>query len=245
MDVRCAKDIKSLGVDYKGISLPVKILTDSMGTSFVKYNYKTAQFSSNINDPKLLQGYQWYAEARDQGLLDGTTAAFKQNKCGLVIIGVYGLKNTGYFMDMNPDDVGYTYLPSVKEGEKGLVSSIHRTYGIIDNAPNADAAGYFIRYWLDPANYDLQNTFLTPQAGNFYYELINTVADEKYFQFDDPLATLTGENDAYPWRNPASSKSAAGVKTAIDSVSNKVTQAVDMANKLVQDKLASDRLKYK
>ena len=243
--LKCAKDIKSLGPDFKGVSLPEKIFTDSLGTSFVKYDYNTDLFQSNINDPRLLEGYQWYTEAREQGLLDGTTADFVKNKCGLVVIGVYGLKSTGYFMDMNPEDVGFTYLPSWEEGGKTKVSSIYRMYGIIDGAPNADAAGYFLRYWLDYNNYDLGHTFLSTDAGNFYYQLINTTADQKYFQFDDPLSTLLGNNDAWPWRNSVASKSPAGVKTAIDSLSNKVENSVELANKIITDKIAADREKYK
>jgi hypothetical protein len=147
-------------------------------------------------------------------------------------------------MDMNPEDVGFTYLPSMEEGKIGRISSIYRMYGIIDKAPNADAAGYFIRYWLDPDNYDLNNTFLTIEAGQFYYELINRTADEKYFCFDKPVATLIGETVNVFW-SPVRSASSAGVKTALDSVSNKVDQAVAAANKLVQDKVAADKLYYK
>ena len=242
--LKCAKDIKALGSDYKGIMLESDILTDSLGTSFIKYDYKTATFSSGINDKALLEGYQWYAEAREQGLLDGSFDAFRANRCGLVIRGPYGLKNTGYFMDMNPEDVGYTYLPSMEEGGKARISSIYRMYGIIDQAPNADAAGYFIRYWLDPDKYDLDHTFLTVDAGNFYYQLINTVADQKYFCFDKPVATLIGEQASTAFWNPAKKASSAGVKTALDSVSNKVDNAVAAANKLIKDKLEADRKIY-
>ncbi len=240
----CAKNIKLLGPDYKGISLPEKIFTDSLGTSFVKYDYNTGIFTNNTNDPRLLQGYQWYASAREQGLLDGSTADFAKNRCGLVVIGVYGLKSTGYFTEMNPKDVGFTYLPSWERGEKTRVSSIYRMYGIIDGAPNANAAGYFIRYWLDYNNYDLGNTFLTTEAGDFYYQLINTTADEKYFQFDDPLSTLLGNNDAWPWRNSVASKSEGGVKTAIDALSNQIDTSVAMANKIITNKIEADRKKY-
>ena len=243
--LKCAKDIKALGSDYKGIMLEPDILIDSLGTSFIKYDYKTAKFSSGVNDKALLAGYQWYAEAREQGLLDGGFDAFRANKCGLVIRGPYGLKNTGYFMDMNPEDVGYTYLPSLEEGGKARISSIYRMYGIIDQAPNADAAGYFIRYWLDPKNYDLEHTFLTVDAGNFYYQLINTVADQKYFSFDEPVATLIGEQASTAFWGPAKKASSAGVKTALDSVSNKVDTAVAAANKLIQDKIEADRKTYK
>ena len=248
--MKCAKEIKSLGADYKGIAIgstgkEMDLLCGAVNTSFIKYNYKTHTFSSGVNDQNLLRGMQWYADARDQGILDGSFASFNKGKCGIAIRGPYGLKNTGYFKDMNPEDVGFTYLPAFEEGEKGLVSSIYGMHGIIEGCPNPDAAGYWIRYWLDYNNYDLQNTFLTPEAGVFYYELINTSADEKYFTFDDPCATLIGESNRGVFWNPALKASSAGMKTAIDSVSNKVDQAVAAANKLINDKLEADRIKYK
>ena len=249
--LKCAKEIKSLGSDYKGIAIgstgrEMDILCGAVGTSFIKYDYKTHTFSSGVNDQNLLRGMQWYADAKEQGILDGSFSYFTKGKCGIAIRGPYGLKNTGYFKDMNPEDVGFTYLPAFEEGEKGLVSAIYGMHGIIENCPNPDAAGYWIRYWLDYNNYDLNNTFLTIEAGDFYYELINTVADEKYFTFDDPCAYLIGEQygrDAF-WK-PALNASSAGMKTAIDSVSNKVDQAVNAANDLMAKKIAADKLKYK
>lgn len=242
--LKCAKEIKGLGADYKGVLVEADIMHGSLGTSFVKYNYKTGVFSSGINDKALLEGFQWYADAKEQGYLDGSKSSFIAGKCGLYITGTYGLKNTGYFKDMNPEDVGFTYLPTLEDGETPIISSIYRMYGICDKAPNADAAGYFIRYWLDPDNYDLQNTFLTTAAGNWYYTVVNTVADQKYFCFDKAAANLIGEDVKVLW-DPAKNASSAGVKTALDSVSNKVDQAVAAANKLVQDKIAADREKYK
>jgi ABC-type glycerol-3-phosphate transport system substrate-binding protein len=241
--LKCAKDIKALGADYKGIMLESDILIGSLGTSFIKYDYKTNPFSSGINDKALLEGFQWYAEAREQGLLDGSFATFQANKCGLVIRGPYGLKTTGYFMDMNPEDVGFTYLPAMEEGGDFYIDGIYRMYGICDKAPNADAAGYFIRYWLDPDCYDLENTFLTNAAGNFYYELTNTEATDKYFNYETACMTLIGKDIKEIW-TPVRNASSAGVKTAIDSVSNIVDQAVAKANEIVQAKLAADRLKY-
>ena len=241
--LKCAKDIKALGADYKGIMLESNILIDSLNTGFIKYDYKTGTFSSGVNDKALLEGYQWYADAKEQNLLDGSFEAFRANKCGIVVRGPYGLKNTGYFMDMRPEDVGFTYLPSMEEGGEFKISSIYRMYGIIDGAPNADAAGYFIRYWLDPDCYDLENTFLTNAAGNFYYELTNTEATDKYFNYETACMTLIGKDIKEIW-TPVRNASSAGVKTAIDSVSNIVDQAVAKANEIVQAKLAADRLKY-
>lgn len=243
--LKCAKEVKSLGSDYKGIQLEMDIMCGAVGASFIQYDYKTHTFSNGTSDQKLLRAWQWYADAKEQGVLDGSSASFISGKCAIMIRGVYGLKNTGYFMTMDPEDVGYTYLPAFEEGEKGRVSAIYGMHGIVEGAPNADAAGYWLRYWLDPSNYDLDNTFLTIDAGNFYYELINTVADEKFFTFDYPCATLIGESSAdKAFYSSVRNNSAAGMQTALDSISPKVDQAVNAANELITNKINADRIKY-
>ncbi|MBO5912064.1 MAG: extracellular solute-binding protein [Clostridia bacterium] len=245
--LKCLKDVKALSTNndhYHGAQLELDILSGSVGASYTKYNYETDTFSSGINDPKLLAAFQWYANAKEQGLLDGSISSFVQGRCGIIVRGTWGLKSTGYFTDMDPNDVGFTYMPSFEEGETSLVSSIYRVYGICEGAHHPDAAGYFIRYLLDPANYDLQNAFLTPEAGQFYYELTNRKASEKYFNFDAGLAALLGQNQNTAFYGAAMNSSSAGIKSAIDSVSNKVDTAVDLANQLVQSKIEADRLKY-
>ena len=241
--LKCAKNIKTLGEDYKGVYVSSDDFISSLSTGFMKYDSASSRFVSGVNDTRLLEGYQWYADARDEGLLDGSMNAFQQGKCALVVRGPYGLKTNGYFIDMDQKDIGYTYLPSWEEGEKFVTSAVFRMYGIIDGAPNADAAGYFIRYWLDPANYDLNNAFISVAAGNFYYGLTNIPATEKYFPRDYSCLSLIGEasNTLYTKVRQVSS---AGVKTAIDEVSNVVDKAVEAANKIVDDKLKVDREKY-
>ncbi len=243
--LKCAKDIKALGDDYSGIHLELDILAGSVGTSITKYNFSTHTFSNNTQDPTLLKAYQWYADAKEQGYLDGNLGAFTSGKCAFYIRGPYGLQTKGYFMDMDFEDVGFVWLPSFNEGEKGLISSIYGAHGIVDGAPNADAAGYFIRYWLDYKNWDLENTFFSVAAGQFYYKINEATPREKYFNFDWSTAVLGGQtnvNTAY--YNAISQSSSAAMKTTLDSLSNIVDASVEKANELINDKIAADRVKY-
>ena len=228
------KDVKSLGEGYQGGYVDVEVLGDSAGASFCKYDYKTATFSSGVSDPKLLATYETYAKWKEAGLVNGNFTQFKEGKCGIVITGVYGLKKTGHWMTMDPNDVGYTYLPALQDGTIGLTSSIYRMYGVCTKAPHADAAGWFIRYWLDPENYELTDTFITNNAGNFYYELTNNPASNKYFNFDDGCAVLIGSTSSAVFNSGAKSAASAQVNTKIQAVSNQVDQAVAAANDLIQ-----------
>ena len=234
--LKVMKDVKALGTDFAGGYVDVEVLGDSAGASFCMYDYKTATFSSGVAKQELLMTYQWYADAREQGLLstNGMTS-FKDGKCGLVITGVYGLKNTGHFKDMDWNDIGFTYLPALEDGTQGKISSIYRMYGIIDGAPNANAAGYFLRYWLDPNNYDIYDTFISNKAANFYFELTNSEASDKYFNFDDACCVLVGNTSSSVFNGGAKAASSAQVNTKLQAVANVVDEAVTKANQLIED----------
>lgn len=244
--IRVMKDVKELGGDYKGGSVDVARMGDSMGVSFVMYDWNTATYSSGIGKRELVVAYQKYAEMRAQGLLGGNADLFAKGKVGIIVTGTYGLKATGYFSEMDPNDIGYTYLPTVEGGQEARRSAIHRMYGIVDGAHHANAAGYFLRFFLDPANYDLQNTFVTPEAGNFYYNYTNTEAEKMYFNFDDSAAILAGDpgwhNASYNlFRKGAATASSAQVPTEIDAVAGIVDDAVSRCNAVIQKKIADMR----
>ncbi len=243
--LKCAKDIKALGDDYTGIHLELDILAGSVGASVTKYNFDTHTFSNGTQDPTLLKAYQWYADAKEQGYLDGNQASFIDGKCGFYIRGPYGLQSKGYFMNMDFEDVGFTWLPSFTEGEKGLISSIYGAHGIVDGAPNADAAGYFLRYWMDYNNWDLENAFFSIEAGQFYYKITEATPREKYFNFDSPLAILAEYSDVNKaFYNSIKNSSKNDMQTTLDSMSNIVDTAVERGNQLIADKIAADRIKY-
>ncbi len=233
---KCMKDVMALGNGVTGGFVDVEVLGDSAGASFCMYDYKTNTFSSGVKKAELQMAYEWYAETRDAGILstDGM-ASFKAGKAGICVTGVYGLKNTGHFKDMDWSNIGFTYLPSLSDGTKSKVSSVYRMYGIMDGAPNANAAGYFIRYWLDPDNYDLYDTFISNKAANFYFELTNTEADDKYFNFDDCCCSFVGEKGSGIFLLGAKKANRANVRTELDKVAPVVNKAVADANKVIQD----------
>ena len=98
-------------------------------------------------------------------------------------------------------------------------------HGIVDKAPNAEAAGYFIRYWLDNDNYDIYNTFISDSAQSFYVELANASSDKKLYITDPSVAKLVSMCDVdYYW-----DRFEKGDASAI------VDDAVEKANKAMQE----------
>ena len=188
---KALKDVKSIGKEFEGGYIDPTVLASSNSASFIKYDFKTATFSNAISDPNLISAFESCLTMKEQGLLNGSIESFKSGKTGIVIADTDELKASGIFKDMDPNSIGFTYLPALQDGTKADIASDFVGFGIVKNAPNANAAGYFIRYIADYRNYDLQNAFLTPEAGNFYYELINEISHNKCFNFDDSLIAIS------------------------------------------------------
>ncbi len=240
--LKCAKEIKMLGSDYRGAYVNMEVLAGSVGTSITKYDFNTHQFTSGLDDSELLKAYQWFADARAQGVLDATLTHFISGKAGLYVYGPHGLQKDGKWKEMDPNDIGFTYLPSFEEGKTGIMSSVYGALGIIDGAPNADAAGYFIRYYMDPKNWNLNDAFITVEAGNFFYEIAKTPVGDKYFNFDDALTFLMGLTDAdVAFYNKLRKIPSEGMNTALQSLANIVDEACIKANDIINNKIVEDR----
>ena len=184
-------DIKLLGPDYNGGYIDFSSIAASCNGTLAKYDFKTSTFSNAIFDPNLNSAFEWYSAIKNAGLLNGSIEGFKSGKTGIIVADTDSLKVSGLFKNMDPESIGFTFLPSMQDGKNAPIASDFVGFGIVKNAPYANAAGYFIRYIVDYRNYDLQNAFLTPEAGNFYYKLINEISHNKCFNFDDSLIAIS------------------------------------------------------
>lgn len=225
------RDIKALGPDYKGGVIALQDVISSCGGGHVKYDSATHAFSKNTDGIKLVQKAQeWYSNAKNDGLLDGSINAFCNNKCGILISDTNALRVSGIFNNMDPEDIGFSCLPTLNEYDHPYVPTEFNYHGIVNGSSNPNAAVYFILYWLDDINYDLNNTFLTREAGLFYYEYMN-YSMNRHFNYDDTLASLV--ENGYRFGNDTK------------DLDKNINTAVNAANKIINDKLEADRNKYK
>ncbi len=204
---KCVQAIKDAVPEFGGALISRDDFLSSCGYSLFKLNPSASYTSSKLIisdvDREFFATLRVYNELIDDGIIYdcgslpfyeglpndeyilriGTTESFKRN-----IISP---------REQNLDNFGYTYLPSFEEGSKSKVISEYIMYGIVDGAANMDAAGYFLRYWLDAENYDLTNHFIDNASGLFYYELTTVSAYDKGFNFDNQYAKILG----YPSMN--------------------------------------------
>ena len=114
-------------------------------------------------------------------------------------------------------------------------SAIYRSYGICRGAKNPEGAGYFLRYYLDPLNYDYDEAFINEAARDFYLTQVSEVdAKDKTFDFTKASASLIGY-DGQTWINKIQDSTGDQYTVTLQSISNEVTAAVKAAN----DKIAA------
>ena len=136
---------------------------------------------------------------------------------------------------MDSLELGVTYLPSKDKNSKAIPTEQLRAYGIVRGSKNPEAAGMFIRYFLDPANYDLEKTFVSKEAAKFYFEMMKNVYDysknaDIKIQYQG-LASLIGES-AWSWVSVSGDSSQ--IPMLLQQKKNLVDSAISKSDELLE-----------
>lgn len=228
------KQVDALGDEYYGGSQDILDIIGPMGADVVSYDYKNAKFTNKITDPALAKAASLVLDLKKENLLGGS---FSSGRVGFIIEDPYAIKKTGYFKSMDGLDIGVTYVPDLDENTKAVFASNIRGYGIVKGSQNPKAAGLFIRYFLDAANYDLKDTFVSEDAANFFFEMSSKVEEmsaEQPVLFNYlGVAMLTGQS-TYAWMQPVYNVDPSQAAATLAKQSNLVDAAVAKANELLK-----------
>lgn len=126
----------------------VSMLND---TEFVKRAKESADF---VNTEKIATKSWGYNEFEKGEALFWTSST------------IYARLANTYFPKMKSSGVlGVVPMPTV-DGQGKYYQGIHEAeaYGVAKGAKNANAVGYFLRYFLDPANYSMSDFFCSKEA---------------------------------------------------------------------------------
>ena len=227
-------DVMALGDDYYGANIDQFPFLGSIGAGQVSYDPANAKFKCTITDPKYIEGMQYKAEISKKGMSADRTQ-FTNGTAALIICDTYGIKSTGYFRSMDPLDLACTYVPSKDANTDTIPSDFLRAYGIVQGAKNPQAAGMFIRYFLDPKNYNIADAFFSVEAAQWYYEALErsyqySKNNDIYVQYHG-LAPLIGESS---WDWVTVSGDASQIPTLLSAKVNIVESAIDKAEKLME-----------
>jgi len=229
------KQVDALGDDYHGGTLDIMDVIGPMGTDLVSYDFKNAKFKSNITNPDLAKAMNLVLDLSKDNLLT-SGSDFELGRVGIIIEDPYAIKRTGYFKSMDGLDLGVTYVPDWDANKKSVFASNIRGYGIVKGSKNPKAAGMFIRYFLDAANYDLNDTFLSDDLANFFFEMSSKVeetAAEQPVLFNYTGIAMVSGQSSWTWVQPVYGVDPSQVAATLAAQQNLVDTAVTKANELI------------
>ena len=223
--------IAAIYIDSKGINACRTVVLGLMNADY--YKWSNGKFSNGVNKMTtdvITQISQWVSDGlikdpRESNLLNN----FIKGKCGIAITNAYGMKATGYFDEMNPNDVGFTYIPKYNDSSKSYTTGLFRGWGLIRGAKHPVEAGLFLRYYLDVNNYDVNSAFISADAQSFFFKLtsgINTDQKNPYMLLgitelrSEKVSDYTGISGMAP----------AQVSTQISSISPKIDSNAKKVN---------------
>ncbi|MBR6509464.1 MAG: extracellular solute-binding protein [Clostridia bacterium] len=193
----CQEYKKEAGSDYAITGSSAEIaLVGIAGT--VKYDGK--KFVSAMNDADMLTGLQNYCDLSNNKKIYAPTydtEGFDANKVLMFICsGIHIRRMNSYFQNLkSSNSLGVVPLPPVSGTKNTTMFGELEAYGLAKGAKNPKAAPYFLRFFLDSANYDTTAFFANAQAKEVYESLMSSnnkvwsagEADhEKFTKITDP-----------------------------------------------------------
>jgi len=187
---KACREIKALGDDYTGATIDAQCMLGAAGSSFFTYANNKLSVTA---DSKLYNVMQWLSKLKAEGLArpDGQTE-FVNGKIGIAITDCFALKSTGYYSNMNPEDIAATYMPRYDKSSPQVGSHGIRGWGLIKGAKNPVAAGIFLREYLDVNNYDLDETFHNSDVSDFFFQVTNTEFDKRVYYHNAGVLRANG-----------------------------------------------------
>lgn len=148
--------------------------TQAAGTDFIKYD--GSKFTSNLSDAKLLDTIKYYNEFGSKlKVMDSNTTygvpSFRQGEAAMFSVISYAMRkdSSTNFAQMT-DTIDAVPFPMPK-GEKQIAIVDSTLFGVLKGAKNPEGAMHFLRYFLDPKNYDMSSNFINKNLEKTFNEL--------------------------------------------------------------------------
>lgn len=232
------------GFSRPGASISVDIWINMFGGGQMAWDVETDTFKTTIKSEQTKKAIDYLMRAKDAGLaepIDSHDNDITTGAMALQIAGGYGLrKSPGWFYTMDIDDLAFAVLPKINKNDAEYPYTANtRGYGICKGSKNPKGAAYFLRFFLNEANYDMDQIFKNQEAKNLYLELrekqelnkismtmgIGRVTDPSYTSLTMMKDVLNG--------------TAAQVSVNLEKSYNKCESSVKVANKYVADVIAA------
>lgn len=170
-------------------------MLESIGCGFFVYDEQTATIKNGTSDPLCVQALTKLCEWSKLGYSTGDGDAFINGKSAMTPGGCYGLRKKGQFKKMaNQSDIGFVRMPTYDANSKRVYTYASRGQGICKGSKNPGGAGIFLKYYLDPANYDYASEYISNDALNFFREITaeKAASDNTFFSIYEGVITANG-----------------------------------------------------
>ena len=232
----CATRIARLGSDYVGLSAKPAAFAQIFGTSLIEY--KDGKYVNNSDSEELKEAYKWAISCKEKGIFTYKYMwwKFNQNLVGMEIYSDWILRANGAYAQygVDPDVVGYVPLPKVSKDAKQVNNLDNRSYGICKGSKNAEAAGYFLRYFLDYENYDEEEMFHSDEAAEMFKALREMEGETNILVETSCLATYYGEQTDYPCYDSVLGSASAQFNVNLKRFSSEIQTVVDSCNEMLE-----------
>ena len=136
-------------------------------------SYKNGKYGNNLRDTKSVAAWQRCASLFEEGLIDRSwdAAGFENGKYLFMDTSMLYTRTTQpYFASIKSGGTLGIVPYFTVDGQKEYYQPMdeYEAYGIAKGSKNAEAVPYFLRYYLDPANYNSKTFFCSSNALEVY-----------------------------------------------------------------------------
>ena len=228
-----AMKVKNTNPNFAPVSLQSRDLyMYSAGEDFVSYNGK--QFTNTLAKPSKLFTQSWQAlcKLRENGLQnDWDLVNVQQGKCALFTGILYGMYNEGKWFDNVQGGVeSFEAVPVAgPKGKTAYTPTRVKTWGVSKGAKNVEGAAYFLRYFLDTKNCDMDSSFYNKQFKKVF-DIVTSPKAKQKIMYGDGVVDYTQESTYIQICNQISLSTSANVNTVFSTYVGKVNAPVKRAN---------------
>ena len=197
--VKMLTEFKALNSSYTGLVMDTIQYAGASGTGFLMKSGD--KFVTGIHSSEFTAACQALYDIKDKKLFGGSAATIMKGTSAAYVTDSYGLKKSGYFKGVASNVLGFAPVPNPTGGEQ-YYPSHYRAYAVCKGAKNPEGAGYFLRYFLDPYNYNWDDIFLSKDAQKAYLNYCSDVSfDKKVFDYALCRPAFIGDDKANYWES--------------------------------------------
>lgn len=202
-------------------------IVQSAGTDQVKLD--NGKIINNSSDPLLEKAWQFINDLTNKyNVLGGGSSTFTSGAVPMILTGNYVAQTGDLFEKGCKFEWGMVPCPC-PAGQETIVPSTVKLWGIPRGAKNAEAAGYWLRYWLDesfdPADKPLWVNNQVKSVNNWLWE------QKKQFTNFMGIVNYGGNYNWESMTNELSTTSSSNIKSVLDSWSGTIDKNIQKLEK--------------